>query len=157
MKKGQIRKALPSLVYLVVAGVFFAQTFSIQQSTSGTMGAITPRTVPRVVILCFALCAVVNLVNDMKRQEEIKPYVNRPLKYLITALAFLFISQSVKKLGFVLCGVIFLFVLFMVLEDETITRKLVVRNLLLAVVFSAVFCYGFRYGLKVRIPMYPRL
>jgi ABC-type uncharacterized transport system permease subunit len=156
MKKEQLKKAVPSLIYLALAAIFFAQTFSIQQSTSGTMGAITPRTVPRVIIGCFALCAILNMINDMKRQEEVKPYVNKPLKYLITAMAFLFIAQSIKKLGFVICGIIFLFVLFMVLEDEAVTKKIIVRNLVLAFVFSIVFCYGFRYGLKVRIPMYPR-
>lgn len=156
MRNRRWRKAVPSLIYLFIAAIFYVQTFSIQQSVSGSMGAITPRTVPRVVILCFALCAVFNLLNDVKKQDTEGLFIKKPFKYLITATAFLFIAQSVKSLGFVICGSVFLFALFIVLEDEAITKKIVIKNLLMAIMFSLVFCYGFRYGLHVRIPMYPR-
>lgn len=156
MGRSKWRKAAPSVIYLLLAAVFFWQTFSIQQSTSGSIGAITPRTVPRVILICLALCAVMNLVHDMKEEGECASFVQVPYKYLIVALTFLFVSMAVKKLGFVLCGGVFLFALFQVLDDRPVSRKRVLGNLAMAVAFSIIFCYGFRYGLNVRIPLYPR-
>lgn len=157
MNKDKLRKALPSVVCLIIAAIFYWQTFSIRQSTSGSIGAITPRTVPRFIILCFTFCAVLNLYHDLKKDGEEAPYIQVPIKYLAAGLAFLFIALSVKTLGFVLCGIVFLFVLFMVLDDQPPTKKRVVLNFLMAAGFSMVLCYGFRYGLNVRIPLYPRL
>ena len=157
MSRDRLRKALPSIVYLLIAAIFYWQTFSIRQSTSGVIGAITPRTAPRFIILCFAVCAVFNLYNDLKREGETEAFIQVPAKYLAVGAAFLFIALFVKKLGFVVCGVLFLFVLFVALDDEQCTKKRVLVNLLMAVVFSVVLCYGFRYGLNVRIPLYPRL
>ena len=157
MNKDKLRKALPSMIYLIIAGMFDWQTFSIRQSTSGSIGAVTPRTVPRFIILCFAFCAALNLRHDLKKDGEEPPYIQVPIKYLAAGLAFLFIALSVKTLGFVFCGTVFLFVLFMVLDDQPPAKKRVVLNLLMAAGFSLVLCYGFRYGLNVRIPLYPRL
>lgn len=157
MNKDKLRKALPSMVYLIVAAIFYWQTFSIRQSTSGSIGAVTPRTVPRFIILCFAFCAVLNLYHDLKKEGEEAPYIRVPIKYLAVGLAFLFIALSVKTLGFVFCGIVFLFVLFMVLDAQPLTKKRVAFNLLMAAGFSVILCYGFRYGLNVRIPLYPRL
>lgn len=156
MSRSKWRKAVPSMIYLLAAAVFFWQTFSIQQSTSGSIGAITPRTVPRVILLCLALCAVLNLIHDLREEGECAPFVQAPFQYLVVALTFLFVSLAVKKLGFVLCGVVFLFSLFQVLDDRPVTRKRVLGNLVMAAAFSLIFCYGFRYGLNVRIPLYPR-
>lgn len=156
MSGSKWRKAVPSAVYLLTAAVFFWQTFSIQQSTSGSIGAITPRTVPRVILTCLALCAVLNLIHDLKEEGECAPLIQVPFKYLVVALTFLFVSLAVKRLGFVLCGCVFLFSLFQVLDDRPVTRRRVLGNLAMAVAFSIVLCYGFRYGLNVRIPLYPR-
>ncbi|MGI5946676.1 MAG: tripartite tricarboxylate transporter TctB family protein [Lachnospiraceae bacterium] len=145
-----------SVHYLLVTGLFFWQTFYIQQSTSGTIGAITPRTVPRIILLFLAICAIVNLVHDIKSSTPYAPYIQVPFKYLVVALAFLFVALAVKKLGFVLCGIVFLFALFQVLDDRDLSKKSVFNNFILAVIFALVFCYGFRYGLNVRIPLYPR-
>lgn len=156
MSKSMWRKAVPSMIYLLIVAVFFWQTFSIQQSTSGSIGAITPRTVPRCILVCLALCAVLNLIHDVKAEGECAPFIQVPFKYMVVALTFLFVSLAVKKMGFVLCGIVFLFSLFQVLDDRLVTRKRVLGNLVMAAVFSLVFCYGFRYGLNVRIPLYPR-
>lgn len=150
------KKAIPSLVYILITGLFFWQTFYIQQSTSGSIGAITPRTVPRFILLCLAICAVINLVHDVKSDVPYSPYIQVPLKYLVVALTFLFIALFVKKLGFIFCGMVFLFSLFQVLDDRKASRKTIIGNLALAIIFSFVFCYGFRYGLNVRIPLYPK-
>lgn len=154
--QGKWRKAVPSLVYLCITAVFFGQTFLIRQSTSGAMGAITPRTIPRVILLCLAVCAGLNLIHDLRSDETCEAYIQMPFRYLVVALTFLFVSLFVKSLGFVLCGIVFLFVLFQVLDDRTRSRKHLWENLLMAVAFSVIFCYGFRYGLNVRIPLYPR-
>ena len=156
MTKEQWKKAVPSLVYLLLAIIFYWQTFSIQQSTSGTMGAITPRTVPRVVIICLALCAVLNLVNDLRRDGGAAPLIQVPLKYLSVCAAFLFVSLFAKSLGFIICGIVFMGVLLIVLDDRPVSKRTVAFNILLAAALSFVFCYGFRYGLNVRIPLYPR-
>ncbi len=156
MTKNSLKKAVPSLVYLLLAALFFWQTFSIQQSTSGTIGAITPRTVPRVVIACFALCAVLNLVNDLRSDKEAEALIQVPQKYLAACAAFLFVGLFVKRLGFVICGIVFMAVLLIALDDRPLTKKNIITNLVMAVVCSFVFCYAFRYGLNVRIPLYPR-
>ncbi len=156
MGRSRWRKVAPSVIYLLISAVFFWQTFSIQQSTSGSIGAITPRTVPRIILICLALCAVLNLIHDLKAVGECAPFIQVPYKYLAVVLIFLFVSLAVKKLGFVLCGCVFLFSLFQVLDDRSCTRKRMIGNLVMAVAFSVIFCYGFRYGLNVRIPLYPR-
>ena len=121
MNKTKLKAIFPSIAYLIIAGVFFIQTFQIRQSTSGDMGAITPRTIPRLIILLFAVCALL-----------------------------------AKKIGFIITGSIFQFVLFCVLEDEKLTKKRVGFYFLIAIALTFLFCYGFRYGLHVRIPLYPR-
>ena len=154
--KNKWKKAIPSLVYLLIAAVFYWQTFSIRQSTTGTIGAITPSTVPRVVIVCFALCALINLHNDIRREGEAAVLIQMPGKYLAVCAAFLFVGLFAKKIGFVICGIVFMGVLFNALDDRGLNRKHIIQNVVMAVVLSFVFCYAFRYGLNVRIPLYPR-
>ena len=156
MNKTKFRAILPSIIYLIIAAVFYAQTFYIRQSTSGDIGAITPRTIPRLIILLFAVCAVINMIQSWKKEEETEKLINRPLCYLIIGLDFLMIALLAKTIGFIITGIIFQFVLFCVLEDEKLTKKRVLFYFLTAVVLTFVFCYGFRYGLHVRIPLYPR-
>ncbi len=156
MNKTKFRAILPSIVYLIISAVFFVQTFSIRQSTSGDIGAITPRTIPRLIILLFAVCAVINMIQSWKKEEETEKLINRPLCYLIIGLDFLMIALLAKTIGFIITGIIFQFVLFCVLEDEKLTKKRVLFYFFTAVVLTFVFCYGFRYGLHVRIPLYPR-
>lgn len=156
MNKTKLKAIFPSIVYLIIAGVFFIQTFQIRQSTSGDMGAITPRTIPRLIILLFAVCAVINMIQSWKKAEETEKLINRPLCYLIIGLDFLMIALLAKKIGFIIMGSIFQFVLFCVLEDEKLTKKRVGFYFLIAIALTFLFCYGFRYGLHVRIPLYPR-
>ena len=120
------------------------------------MGAITTRTIPRLIILLFAVCAVINMIQSWKKAEETEKLINRPLCYLIIGLDFLMIALLAKKIGFIITGSIFQFVLFCVLEDEKLTKKRVGFYFLIAIALTFLFCYGFRYGLHVRIPLYPR-
>lgn len=149
------RKALPSLVYLAVAALFFWQSFSIQQSTSGTFGAVTPQTVPLVIILCLAVCAVINLVHDLRAPGDAAPYIVVPGRFLLTAATFLVGALIVKHVGFILTGGLFLSALFLIMDERPMNKKRVLLTVLAGFAVSAACCYGFRYGLNVRLPLYP--
>lgn len=43
MNKTKLKAIFPSIVYLIIAGVFFIQTFQIRQSTSGRHGSNYPK------------------------------------------------------------------------------------------------------------------
>ena len=81
--KDTFRKALPSVVYLLLAGVFFWQTFYIKQSTTSVFGMVTPKTFPRAIILLLAICSVINLISDIRTDSEAKKTIHIPWKFLL--------------------------------------------------------------------------
>ena len=151
----KVRKALPSVVYLLIAAVFYWQTFLIHKTDN--IGIVSATTIPRVIILMLAACAVLNLVHDLKQDGEVARYINIPWKFLVTGLLLFFAAQYCKKIGFVIIGSVFLGVLFNLLDEEAHTPKRVILQILLAVVLAFAISYGFRYGLKVRLPLWPKL
>jgi len=154
--KDKLRKALPSIVYLIVALLFFIQSFSIRQSTSSVFGMVTPKTFPRVIIGLLAICAVANLVNDLKNPEPAKKTIHLPGKFLLSCALFVGSALIVKKVGFVITGSLFLPLLLLLLDDQKMTLKRTLFLVIIGVVIAVGAVYGFRYGLKVRLPMYPR-
>ena len=65
---GKVRKALPSVIYLIIAGLFYWQTFSIRKTD--TMGLISATTVPRVILLLLVIAALINLIHDLRNENE---------------------------------------------------------------------------------------
>ena len=150
-----VRKALPSVIYLLIAGVFFWQTFSIRKTD--TIGLISATTVPRVIILLLAIASLINLFHDLNSEKEPERFIHVPWKFLVTGLLLLFAAQYCKKVGFVIIGSVFLGVMFNLLDDaEKLTPKRIVFQVILGIVLSFTICYAFRYGLKVRLPLWPK-
>ena len=152
---GKVRKALPSVIYLIIAGLFYWQTFSIRKTD--TMGLISATTVPRVILLLLVIAALINLIHDLRNENEPERFIQVPWKFLVTALLLLFAAQYCKKVGFVIVGSIFLGVMFNLLDDaEVRTPKRIILQVLLGIVLSFAICYAFRYGLKVRLSLWPK-
>ncbi len=151
---GKIRKALPSAIYLILAAAFFWQTFSIRKTDN--IGLISATTVPRAIILMLVIAAVINLFHDL-HGEEPERFIHIPWKFLVTALLLLFAAQYCKKIGFVIIGSLFLGIMFNLLDDPNMrTTKRVLLQIGLGIVLSIIICYAFRYGLKVRLPLWPK-
>ena len=154
--KDTFRKALPSVVYLLLAGVFFLQTFYIKQSTTSVFGMVTPKTFPRAIILLLAICSVINLISDIRTDCEAKKTIHIPWKFLLSVVVFLFSSMFIKKLGFLIVGSVFLPALLIILDDHKLSFKRTVFLIVFGVVFAILATFAFRYGLKVRLPLYPK-
>lgn len=156
LDKNTFRKILPSLVYLLVAIVFFWQSSYIRQSTSSVFGMVTPKTFPRVIIALLAICAVINMVNDLRKKEEVKATIRVPGTFFLVTAIFLFLCMFIKNLGFLLASVIFLPSLFLILDDHEKTKKRVILLIVFGALIAIASVYAFRYGLKVRLPLYPK-
>lgn len=154
----KFKKALPSLFFLLVAAVFFYGTFSIKQTTSGNLAVVSAATYPRVMIAFLAIMGFWILAQDVflapsGGQQEASSGATLPLLACIgVTLASILL---LKTLGGVITGTAFLAGMFLLLERQPLTRKLVVKRFVLALVLGAAFSYLFRYGFGIRLPLYP--
>ena len=119
------RDAVVAIILLLFSGVFFAATFTIRQTSYGTIGS---ELWPRIVIVALAFFTAVHLIGTLRRGKEedgdqeapsgragfLATYRN-PIWCFVTFAAFL---ATLPYLGMLIGGVLFVFVTLSVLGDH---------------------------------------
>jgi hypothetical protein len=151
------RDAVVAIILLLFAGVFFAATFTIRQTSYGTIGS---ELWPRIVIVALALFTAIHLIATLRRSPEedgdqeapgsragfLATYRN-PIWCFVTFAAFL---VTLDYLGMLIGGVLFVFVTLSVLGDHD-RRSLAIHGAIALGSVGAMWAI-FTFALHVILP-----
>ncbi len=151
------RDAVVAVILLLISGVFFAATFTIRETSYGTIGS---ELWPRIVILSLAFFTSVHLIGSLRRGPEedsdqegasglggfFATYRN-PIWCFVIFGAFL---ATLPYLGMLIGGVLFVFVTLTVLGDHD-PRSLAIHGAIALGTVGAMWAV-FTFALRVILP-----
>ena len=137
-----------ALVIMVLACVFFiyADSFKILPGQAD----IGPKAYPRAVCVCLVILSVLLIISELKKKDDSVIQLFN-LKFFIGLATAILYLVFFKKLGFVICSVIAIFVMEILLLNEPLKKAwpLVVS---VAVIVPVLMQLVFGVFLKVPVP-----
>ena len=133
---------------VALAGVFyrFADTFKMLPGQKD----IGPKAFPRFVCICIVILAVLLIIDEIRKNDDKKIELFNIKFFIGLATAILFFLLF-KKVGFVLCGIVAVFVMEVLLLNEPFKKAwpIVVS---VAIIAPVVIQLVFGTFLKVPLP-----
>ena len=135
-------------VLIVLAGIFFkyADTFKMLPGQAD----IGPKAFPRFVSVVIVILAILLIITELKKNDQTKVQLFN-LKFLIGLVTAVLYFLLFKKVGFVLCSMVSIFVMEVLLLNEPFKKAwpLVTG---VAVIVPVVIYLVFGMALKVPLP-----
>ena len=135
-------------VLIVLAGIFFkyADTFKMLPGQAD----IGPKAFPRFVSVVIVILAILLIITELKKNDQTKVQLFN-LKFLIGLVTAVLYFLLFKKVGFVLCSMVSIFVMEVLLLNEPFKKAwpLVTG---VAVISPIVIQLVFGVALKVPLP-----
>ena len=133
---------------IVLAGIFFkyADTFKMLPGQAD----IGPKAFPRFVSVVIVILAILLIITELKKNDQTKVQLFN-LKFLIGLVTAVLYFLLFKKVGFVLCSMVSIFVMEVLLLNEPFKKAwpLVTG---VAVIVPVVIYLVFGMALKVPLP-----
>ena len=155
MKKIKIPASSIAVALLAIA--FVTQTFSIVKVSKGL--SVGPAGFPRTACIALFILALLDVVKETHKSAEETEVGNLLgklkergiIKLMISVLVFFLMAQLMKPVGFIPCGIIFLFVQIC-LCTEKLDKPILIRYFVISIVLTVASFVIFNYGFDLRIP-----
>ncbi len=100
---------------IAMAGVFYhvADTFKMLPGQKD----IGPKAFPRAVCICIIILAVLLIIDEIRKNDDRKIQLFN-IKFVIGVITAVLFFLLFKKVGFVLCGIVSVFVMEVLLLNE---------------------------------------
>ena len=135
-------------VLIVLAGIFFkyADTFKMLPGQAD----IGPKAFPRFVSVVIVILAILLIITELKKNDQTKVQLFN-LKFLIGLVTAVLYFLLFKKVGFVLCSMVSIFVMEVLLLNEPFKKAMPLVTGV-AVIVPVVIYLVFGMALKVPLP-----
>lgn len=134
-------------VLIVLAGVFFkyADTFKMLPGQAD----IGPKAFPRFVSAVIIILAILLIITELKKNDQTKVQLFN-LKFLIGLVTAVLYFLLFKKVGFVLCSMVSIFVMEVLLLNEPFKKA---WPLVTSVAILAPIAIYLIFGVALKVPL----
>lgn len=134
-------------VLIVLAGVFFkyADTFKMLPGQAD----IGPKAFPRFVSAVIIILAILLIITELKKNDQTKVQLFN-LKFLIGLVTAVLYFLLFKKVGFVLCSMVSIFVMEVLLLNEPFKKA---WPLVTSVAILAPIAIYLIFGMALKVPL----
>ena len=134
-------------VLIVLAGIFFkyADTFKMLPGQAD----IGPKAFPRFVSVVIVILAILLIITELKKNDQTKVQLFN-LKFLIGLVTAVLYFLLFKKVGFVLCSIVSIFVMEVLLLNEPFKKA---WPLVTAVAILAPIVIQLIFGVALKVPL----
>lgn len=152
--KNRYRKYIPSFVYLLIAILFFIQTFFIKEQSGGMISRMNSKIFPRVIILCLAAISIISAIKAHNTDEEIPPFITNKKQFYLSVLCMVGTLLLINYTGMILAGWFYLFSEILLLSDKEKNKKYILKICLISLGVSVSLCLLFKFGFSMRLPLF---
>ena len=152
--------SIVAILLLVMCGVFIAATFTIRQTSYGTIGS---ELWPRIILAAMTVICLIYLVNSLRQGHALAPasegvsqrsglirFFHDHLNAFICFAAFAVFVATLPYLGMLIGGVLFVFITLTLLGGWD--RKGLIRHAAIALATVGFMWAVFTFGLHVFLP-----
>ena len=134
-------------VLIVLAGIFFkyADTFKMLPGQAD----IGPKAFPRFVSVVIVILAILLIITELKKNDQTKVQLFN-LKFLIGLVTAVLYFLLFKKVGFVLCSMVSIFVMEVLLLNEPFKKA---WPLVTGVAVIAPIVIRLVFGVALKVPL----
>lgn len=134
-------------VLIVLAGIFFkyADTFKMLPGQAD----IGPKAFPRFVSVVIVILAILLIITELKKNDQTKVQLFN-LKFLIGLVTAVLYFLLFKKVGFVLCSMVSIFVMEVLLLNEPFKKA---WPLVTGVAVIAPIVIQLVFGVALKVPL----
>lgn len=134
-------------VLIVLAGIFFkyADTFKMLPGQAD----IGPKAFPRFVSVVIVILAILLIITELKKNDQTKVQLFN-LKFLIGLVTAVLYFLLFKKVGFVLCSMVSIFVMEVLLLNEPFKKA---WPLVTGVAVIAPIVIQLVFGMALKVPL----
>lgn len=134
-------------VLIVLAGIFFkyADTFKMLPGQAD----IGPKAFPRFVSVVIVILAILLIITELKKNDQTKVQLFN-LKFLIGLVTAVLYFLLFKKVGFVLCSIVSIFVMEVLLLNEPFKKA---WPLVTGVAVIAPIVIQLVFGVALKVPL----
>ncbi len=134
-------------ILIILSGIFYKASDSFKMLPG--QADIGPKAFPRFVCICIVILAVLLIIETVKKNDQTTiPLVN--VKILIGLAVAVLYFLLFKKVGFVLCSIVSIFVMEVLLLNEPFKKA---WPLVTAVALLAPVLIQLIFGVALKVPL----
>lgn len=139
---------------IITAIIFYVGTFSIKQTSTGSIGMISPRTFPRFIIILLVVSSIASLVTEWRKEDtQRKGQSNINIKLFLSMASMLITIILINQLGFIIVGIFFLSCQIILLSKQYLEKKHILKTLIFSTIVVVILTVLFSYGFNIQIPL----